>query len=83
MEGIRESMGGGLYWTQGNYGVMGGWELVVMGVRTLKGGGYSGPQGDCRFTGDAHKSLEKLEEQSVIGITGIGSRGFMAEKDSG
>jgi hypothetical protein len=76
-------MGGGLYWTQGNYGVMGGWELVVMGVRTLKGGGYSGPQGVCRFTGEAHKSLEELEEQSVIGITGIGSRGFMAEKDSG
>jgi hypothetical protein len=35
-------MGGGHYRTQGNYGFMGGWELEVMGVRRLMGGGYSG-----------------------------------------
>jgi hypothetical protein len=42
VEGVRGSMVGGRYRTQGIYGFMGGWELAVMDVRRLMGVGYSG-----------------------------------------
>lgn len=42
MEGVRGSMVGEHYRTQGIYGFMGGWELAVMDVRRPMGGGYSG-----------------------------------------
>jgi hypothetical protein len=42
VEGVRGSMVGEHYRTQGIYGFMGGWELAVMDVRMPMGGGYSG-----------------------------------------